>query len=84
MLARLGDASYALYLTHPFALRAGREALLRLGLAPALHPWGAMLAMTGLALAVSLAVHAFVERPLTERLRCSSKTVWGHGAARFS
>lgn len=68
-LARLGDASYALYLTHPFALRAGREALLRLGLAPALHPWGAMLAMTGLALAVSLAVHAVVERPLTERLR---------------
>ena len=68
-LAVLGDASYALYLTHPFALRAGREALLRLGLAPALHPWVAMAAMTGLALLAALAVHRLVERPLTRSLR---------------
>ena len=68
-LSFLGDASYALYLTHPFALRAGREALLRLGLAPALHPWGAMLAMTALALVAAVAVHLLVERPLTRRLR---------------
>lgn len=68
-LSFLGDASYALYLTHPFALRAGREALLRLGLAPALHPWGAMLAMTGLALVAAVAVHLLVERPLTRALR---------------
>ena len=61
--------AYALYLTHPFALRAGREALLRLGLAPALHPWGAMLAMTALALVAAVAVHLLVERPLTRRLR---------------
>lgn len=83
VLARLGEASYALYLTHPFALRAGREALLRLGLAPALQPWGAMLAMTGLALAVSLAVHAFVERPLTGRLRVFLENRVGARAARF-
>ncbi len=68
-LSFLGDASYALYLTHPFALRAGREMLLRLGLAPALHPWGAMLAMTGLALVAALAMHLLVERPLTRSLR---------------
>lgn len=68
-LSFLGDASYALYLTHPFALRAGREVLLRLGLAPALHPWGSILAMTGLALVVAIAVHLLVERPLTRALR---------------
>ena len=43
-LVILGNASYALYLVHPFALRLGREALLRLGLAPVLHPWGSVVA----------------------------------------
>jgi exopolysaccharide production protein ExoZ len=68
-LVRLGDASYALYLTHPFALRLAREGLLRLGLAPALFPWGAMLLMLLASVAVALPVHRYVERPLTRRLR---------------
>jgi peptidoglycan/LPS O-acetylase OafA/YrhL len=68
-LSRLGDASYALYLVHPFALRAGREALLRLGLAPWLPLWGSLLAMTLLAVAAALLVHRLVERPLTRTLR---------------
>lgn len=68
-LARLGDASYALYLIHPFVLRAAREALVRLGLAAPLHPWGSLLAMILLAFGAALAVHRFVEAPLTRRLR---------------
>ncbi|MBE7244022.1 MAG: acyltransferase [Actinomycetospora chiangmaiensis] len=68
-LSRLGDASYALYLVHPFALRAGREALLRLGLAPRLPLWGSLLAMTLLAVVAAILVHRLVERPLTRTLR---------------
>lgn len=68
-LVGLGDASYALYLVHPFALRLVREGLLRFGLAPALHPWGSMTLMLAVSVAASLAVHRRVERPLTRALR---------------
>ena len=68
-LAALGDASYALYLVHPFALRAGREVLVRLGLAGPWHPWGSLVTLTLLSVAAALAVHRLVERPLTRRLR---------------
>lgn len=70
-LVHLGDASYALYLVHPFALRVGREALVRLGLAAPLHPWGTLMAMTVLAVAAALVIHRVVERPLTRRLRAA-------------
>lgn len=68
-LVRLGDASYALYLVHPFALRLVREALLRLGLTPALPPWGSMALMLAVSAAAALVVHRLVERPLTRALR---------------
>ncbi|WP_082643166.1 acyltransferase [Methylobacterium sp. GXS13] len=68
-LVRLGDASYALYLVHPFALRLGREALLRVGLAPALHPWGSLVAMLALSVVAGLLVRRCVEGPLTRWLR---------------
>jgi peptidoglycan/LPS O-acetylase OafA/YrhL len=64
----LGDASYALYLTHPFVIRAGRELLLGTGLA-AIGPWGYMaLAVIGAVLA-SLLVYRWYERPMTDWLR---------------
>lgn len=68
-LGALGNASYALYLVHPFVLRAGREAIGRLGLAGTLGPWlclGVLVLSSGL---VALLVHRFVERPLSRRLR---------------
>ncbi|SFL53816.1 acyltransferase family protein [Methylobacterium pseudosasicola] len=68
-LVLLGDASYALYLVHPFALRLGREALLRLGLAPALHPWGSLAFMVVGSVAAALLVHRGIERPLTRWAR---------------
>ena len=67
--ARLGDASYALYLIHPFALRATREAILRSDAAPALTPGMSLVAMVAVAVLASLAVHRWIERPLTRWLR---------------
>lgn len=68
-LARLGDASYALYLVHPFALRLVREALIRLGWAAALHPWGSIGLMLAASVAAALAVHRLVEAPLSRAAR---------------
>ncbi len=65
----LGDASYALYLVHPFVLRGMREAFLRSGLAPAIHPWFALCIMIAIAVAAALIVHRTIERPLTRRVR---------------
>lgn len=64
LLLRLGDASYALYLSHRFTLRALTLLLLPyLSTGPA-GLWGfVMLACTS-CLAVSLLVHRWVEQPL--------------------
>lgn len=67
--ASLGDASYAIYLVHPFALRATREAIMRSGLAPAIDPWLALCVMVAFAVAASVIVHRFLERPLTRYVR---------------
>jgi len=69
VLVILGDASYALYLVHPFALRLAREVLLRLGAGPALHPYPAMVLMLVASVAAALLVHRTVEKPLTRRMR---------------
>lgn len=66
---RLGDASYALYLLHPFVLRATREALLRTGLAADLGPWPSLILMVVLTLPAALIAHRFLERPLTRLVR---------------
>lgn len=66
---RLGDASYALYLLHPFVLRAVREGLLRTGLAPVLGPWPSLVIMVALTLPAALLAHRLVERPLTRLVR---------------
>ncbi|MET3666565.1 acyltransferase [Caulobacter sp. 1776] len=60
-LARMGDASYALYLSHPLALYVVR---LCLGAAPELS--GDLLVLTVLAVCpgLGLAVHHWIERPL--------------------
>lgn len=69
MLSAVGDASYALYLIHPFVLRAGREALLRLGIAPALGPEACLWLMLALTVPAALLVHRLIERPLTHAAR---------------
>ena len=60
--ATVGDASYALYLVHPFASRALREFAWRAGLDVGPLPF--MLAAILVSVAASLAVHRWIERPL--------------------
>lgn len=66
VMARLGDASYALYLTHPFVLRAGREVFSRLGLSSPSLFIALMLVATCL---VALAVWRWFERPTARAVR---------------
>jgi exopolysaccharide production protein ExoZ len=71
--AAVGDASYALYLIHPFVIRAGREGILRTGLSGAIGP-GLFIALSLAAAAVaSLLVYRFFERPLTVEVRARLK-----------
>lgn len=65
-LARVGDASYGLYLIHPFVIRGVREVFMRMGLhEPALF---IVVALTGTVIA-ALLVHRLFEVPMTQRLR---------------
>lgn len=65
-LAAVGDASYALYLVHPFVIRGMREVVLRLGLhSPALY---IALALTGSVVA-ALLLYRFFEKPATRLAR---------------
>ncbi|MDB5591198.1 acyltransferase [Enterovirga sp.] len=63
----VGDASYAIYLLHPFVIRAGGRGLDAAGLAPGPASF-AVLAVAA-TVALSLLVHRWVERPLTRLLR---------------
>lgn len=65
-LAALGDASYALYLVHPFAMRALREVFARL--APSATGLFIVLALVAAVLA-ALAVYHWFERPMTKAVR---------------
>ena len=60
-----GDASYALYLSHPFSINVVILAWQRLHLS---SPWLFMAATIVAAVAVAIAVHLLVERPLLRRL----------------
>lgn len=65
-LAAVGDASYALYLVHPFVIRGMREVVLRLGLhSPALY---IALALAGSVIA-ALLLYRFFEKPATRLAR---------------
>jgi peptidoglycan/LPS O-acetylase OafA/YrhL len=64
-VALVGDASYALYLFHPFVMRGVRELVVRAGLAEAIGPWGFVGSSLVLATLVSMAIHFLFERPAT-------------------
>lgn len=65
----VGDASYALYLIHPFVIRAGREIVWRAGLAGLIGPWTFVLLSLSGAVLASVAVYRLFERPATAWLR---------------
>jgi peptidoglycan/LPS O-acetylase OafA/YrhL len=63
--AAVGDASYALYLVHPFAIRAGREAVWRSGLAGIVGPWTFVALALAAAVLAAILVYRVFERPAT-------------------
>jgi peptidoglycan/LPS O-acetylase OafA/YrhL len=67
--AEIGDASYALYLFHPLSIILARKAYLAANLDAALGLWPLVVADVAAALAVALAIHRFVENPMTRGLR---------------
>ena len=60
-----GDASYALYLSHPFSINLVVLAWQKLGLG---SPWLFMATATLAAIIGSIVVHLLIEKPLTARL----------------
>jgi exopolysaccharide production protein ExoZ len=72
-LARLGDASYALYLCHPFVLRALTVLWEKLGLgatlSPGFAPWAYVVTASVLAALVSLPIYSLFEKPVTAHVQ---------------
>jgi len=68
-LVTLGDASYALYLLHPFAIRALGQLDARTPLGAVVGPWGFVLLAYLAAVALALLAYRWGERPLLDRLR---------------
>jgi peptidoglycan/LPS O-acetylase OafA/YrhL len=67
----LGDASYALYLLHPFIIRALREVATRTAIAALIGPWGFVMLSIVCAAAAAICVNRVFERPITRAARRS-------------
>ena len=65
----VGDASYALYLLHPFVIRALRELVTRSALASLVGPWGFVMLSIPCAAAAAIGVNRIFERPITRATR---------------
>ena len=68
-VAALGDASYALYLVHPFAIRALRELFAYSGLATAVGLEVFVISAVISAVLLALFVCQFAEKPMTQVAR---------------
>jgi peptidoglycan/LPS O-acetylase OafA/YrhL len=66
LLSKGGDLSYALYLSHPFALTLVAMAW---GTLHGSHPWVYVWVATGASLFAAVLIHRWVERPLTDAIR---------------
>ncbi|PPD14596.1 MAG: acyltransferase [Methylobacterium sp.] len=64
----LGDASYALYLAHPFVIVALRKLWLAIGLHETLGFWPLVALAMALSIVLALIIHRLVERPITQVL----------------
>jgi exopolysaccharide production protein ExoZ len=67
-LLALGNASFALYLTHPFVAQAAQKVGARVGLTPLLGVLGTVVTFAAVCL-VGLGAHLALERPLTSACR---------------
>jgi len=66
---RLGDASYALYLVHPFPMRAFELVWLRLGWTGAVGVLSYVLAAVAASVVAAFALYRWLERPATDATR---------------
>lgn len=82
VMIALGDASYAIYLLHPFVMRGLRMIWDRTGAGAASHP--AIYILVGLALIIimSLIVYRLFEKPMTKRIQALAGVDRGSIAAR--
>lgn len=64
----LGDASYALYLSHPFVIRAMLILIERTSLGGMIGPLGFVALTLLLAMLAAVAIHVWIERPVTDWL----------------
>jgi exopolysaccharide production protein ExoZ len=69
LIERLGDASYALYLTHPAVISVARALSQKGYLTPAAAPWLYLMTYAAICVGVSLVVHRLLEKPMTAALR---------------
>jgi peptidoglycan/LPS O-acetylase OafA/YrhL len=76
MFEKLGDASYALYLTHPALISVARALSDKGYLAPAAAPWLYLLAYTAICIATAHLVYRFVEKPMTVAARRGLQTLF--------
>ncbi len=67
-LVSIGDASYALYLTHPFVIRPVGKLWLKMGLGGLLPVWLFIVAAMALSIWAAMLVFRWVESPLTAAL----------------
>ena len=70
----LGASSYALYLIHPFVIRAG--ARLSSSIDDTFHIWIATAVTCAAAISLAIAVHIIIEIPMTNRLRSFVKGLY--------
>lgn len=68
-LERLGDASYSLYLFHPFVMIAVGKLWQKAPVVRALPGWLLVFGMVAAAIMLALIVHRWLERPLTSKAR---------------
>ena len=60
----LGDASYTIYLSHPFAIGAVTQFVLLIGMENIIHPWLVFLAVIATALVGGVIAYYILEKPL--------------------
>lgn len=68
-LMLLGEASYAIYLTHPFVIKAASLVYARLGVTPLALQALALLGLYALVALIGVGFHLLVEKPLIRLLR---------------
>lgn len=60
----IGNASYTIYLSHPFAIGAVTQAVLLFGVQDIIHPWFVFLTIVGVSIGGGIIAYYILEKPL--------------------